>query len=381
MDGEEIIYLSEFSIVSHDPGLYLHPFMCRLKGPKRRQACGSSFKSYATICFWMLDEEDMRYLSEFSIVSYDPGLHLHLFMCRLKGQKRRQACGSSFKRYATICFWMLDEEEIIYLSEFSIVSHDPGLYLHPFRCRLKGPKRRQACGPSFKSYSTICIWRWDEEEITYLSEFSTVFHDPGLHLHPFRCRLKGPKRRQACGSSFKSYSTLCICRWDKQGIFYLGEFSIISQDAGLYLHPFRCRLKGPKRRHACRSSFTSYSTICMCRWDKQGIFYLGESPSYHRMLAFRFTCLGAVWRARRDDRPTGLHSKVIQQLVFEGEMRKEFSIMVSSSLYLMIQGFNFTHLGIVWRAQRDNRPAGLCSKAIPQSLSPSQTSKTSRLSW
>ena len=276
IDGEEITYLSEFSIVFHDPGLHLHTFRCRLKGPKRRQPCGSLFKSYVTICICRWDEEEIGYLSEFSIVLHDPGLHLHPFRCRLKGPKRRQACGPSFKSYSTICIWRWDEEEITYLSEFSTVFHDPGLHLHPFRCRLKGPKRRQACGSSFKSYSTICICRWDEQGIFYLGEFSIILQNAGLYLHLFRCRLKGAKRWQAYGSSFKGYPTICILRWDEQRIFYCGEFFIISYDPGFQLHPFRCCFKGTKRQQACGSLFKSYSTICICQPDEQEIFYLGE---------------------------------------------------------------------------------------------------------
>jgi len=100
-----------------------------------------------------------------------------------------------------------------------------------------------------------------------------------------------------------------------------------------------------------------------------------SSPLYHMMLGFIFTCLGVVWRARRDDRLTGLRSNVIQQSVFGCQMRKKSDISVSSPLFFMILGFIYTHLGVVWRAPRDDRLAGLRSKDIPQFVSVGEMSK------
>ena len=81
----------EFSFVFHDLMLHSYLFICRSKGPLRREAYNVPFPHISMFSPCSGYRVGRAELSEFCFVSHHLILHSHLFLCRLNGPVTREA--------------------------------------------------------------------------------------------------------------------------------------------------------------------------------------------------------------------------------------------------------------------------------------------------
>ena len=78
-----------------------------------------------------------------------------------------------------------DEEGSLYLGEFPLVSCELGFVFNVFSCRLKDQRRREHCASSF-SYQINFFPRWEMRRGSYISVgFSSFLVNSGLFLMYF----------------------------------------------------------------------------------------------------------------------------------------------------------------------------------------------------
>jgi hypothetical protein len=146
---------------------------------------------------------------EFCLVSHDPAFISNLFLCCLKGQKRREACDSPFFRISLFLLRGCYNKGMAQLGEFCLVSHDLVFVYNLFTCRLKGLMRREAhASPSF-CISLFLLRGCYNKGMAQLGGFCLVAHDLVFVYNLFACRFKDLMRPEACTSLF--FHIPCFC--------------------------------------------------------------------------------------------------------------------------------------------------------------------------